>query len=53
MQLFETFNYDKWIKLEDEIEVMLTNTGHLVEIAAVHCKLMKTERLLKLHLSEM
>ncbi len=38
MQLFEAFNYNEWIKLEEGIEVLLTNTGHLVGSAAVHIR---------------
>jgi metallo-beta-lactamase family protein len=38
MQLFETYPFDEWIKLEDGIEVMFTYTGHLIGAGAVHLK---------------
>ncbi len=38
MQLFEAFNYNEWMKLEEGIEVLLTNTGHLIGSAAVHVR---------------
>jgi metallo-beta-lactamase family protein len=32
---FEVIDYDKWIKLSNDVEVLYTNTGHLVGSAAI------------------
>jgi metallo-beta-lactamase family protein len=35
MMLFETVNYNEWIKIDDDVEVIYTNTGHLIGSAAI------------------
>lgn len=35
MTLFETVNYNEWVKVDDDIEVFYTNTGHLIGSAAI------------------
>ncbi len=35
MELFETVEYGDWIKIDDDIALLFTNTGHLIGSAAV------------------
>ena len=36
LELFETVNYDTWTKVDDSIEFMYTDAGHIIGSAAVH-----------------
>lgn len=38
MALFETVQYSEWIKADEDVEVMYTNTGHLIGSAAINLK---------------
>jgi metallo-beta-lactamase family protein len=38
MQLFEAVEYDRWTAVEEGLELMFTNTGHLIGSAAIHVK---------------
>lgn len=38
MTLFEPVEYNEWVKVEDGLEVMFTNTGHLIGSAAISVK---------------
>jgi metallo-beta-lactamase family protein len=38
LSLFETFDFDDWQSIDEDIEVMFTHTGHLVGSAAVHVR---------------
>jgi metallo-beta-lactamase family protein len=35
MTLFETVNYNEWVTIDDDVEVMYTNAGHLIGSAAI------------------
>jgi metallo-beta-lactamase family protein len=37
--LFETYPYNEWINLEDDVELMFTHTGHLIGSAAIHLRI--------------
>ena len=39
LPLFSAVNYDEWIALEEGIEVLFTDAGHIVGSAAVHIKI--------------
>jgi metallo-beta-lactamase family protein len=36
---FRTCNYDEWIKVEEGVECLFTDTGHIIGSAAVHLKI--------------
>jgi metallo-beta-lactamase family protein len=36
--LFEIIEYDQWIKIDEDVEVMYTNAGHLIGSAAINVK---------------
>ncbi len=37
--LFETIEYDNWAKIEEGVEVMFTDAGHIIGSAAVHLRI--------------
>ena len=39
LSLFEGFNYDQWVKIDDQVEFMYTDAGHIIGSAAVHLKI--------------
>lgn len=39
MELFQTINYDQWTNIDNEIEVMFTDAGHIIGSAAVHLRI--------------
>lgn len=39
MQLFETYEYNKWFKVLDKVEAMFTNAGHLIGSAAISLRI--------------
>ncbi|MGZ5220122.1 MAG: MBL fold metallo-hydrolase RNA specificity domain-containing protein, partial [Chitinophagaceae bacterium] len=38
LKQFETISYDRWIRLDEQVEVMYTHTGHLVGSAAINIR---------------
>jgi metallo-beta-lactamase family protein len=38
LNLFETIDYDKWVILSEGIELLFTNTGHLIGSAGIYLK---------------
>jgi metallo-beta-lactamase family protein len=38
-ELFQSVNYDEWTKIEDGVEVLFTDAGHIIGSAAVHLKI--------------
>lgn len=36
LEMFQVVNYGKWTKIEEEIEVLYTDAGHIIGSAAVH-----------------
>ena len=49
ISLFQTVNYDEWTKIEEGIEVLFTDAGHIIGSAAVHLKI--TEEGKTVHIS--
>lgn len=48
MDLFETVEYDQWFRIEDGVELLYTDAGHIIGSAAVHLRITengKTEQL--------
>lgn len=39
MQLFETLEYNEWLKVDDHVEIMYTNAGHLIGSAAINLRI--------------
>ncbi|WP_336516960.1 MBL fold metallo-hydrolase [Pollutibacter soli] len=39
MDLFETVEYDNWFKIEDGVELLYTDAGHIIGSAAVHLRI--------------
>lgn len=39
--LFQSVNYDEWTKLEEGVEVLYTDAGHIIGSAAVHLKIVE------------
>jgi metallo-beta-lactamase family protein len=39
LSLFEGVNYDQWVKVDDQVEFMYTDAGHIIGSAAVHLKI--------------
>src|SRR6478609_5360850 len=37
--LFQSVHYDEWTKIEDGVEVLFTDAGHIIGSAAVHLKI--------------
>lgn len=38
-ELFQSVNYDEWTKIEEGVEVLYTDAGHIIGSAAVHLKI--------------
>ena len=51
LQLFTTYDYDKWIKIDKDIQLMFTNTGHLIGSAAVNLIIKEKSKNIKIHFS--
>ena len=41
LELFQSVNYDEWTKLEEGVEVLYTDAGHIIGSAAVHLKIVE------------
>ena len=39
MDLFQTVNYNEWKKIEEGVEVLFTDAGHIIGSAAVHLRI--------------
>ncbi|NCI51449.1 MBL fold metallo-hydrolase [Sediminibacterium roseum] len=39
LDLFKSMNYDEWTKIEEGVEVLFTDAGHIIGSAAVHLKI--------------
>jgi metallo-beta-lactamase family protein len=39
LKLFQSVNYDEWTKIEQGVEVLFTDAGHIIGSAAVHLKI--------------
>jgi metallo-beta-lactamase family protein len=39
LELFQSINYDEWTKIENGVEVLFTDAGHIIGSAAVHLKI--------------
>ncbi len=39
LDLFKTVNYNQWTHIDESIEVMFTDTGHIIGSAAVHLRI--------------
>lgn len=39
LDLFQSINYDEWTKVEEGVEVLYTDAGHIIGSAAVHLKI--------------
>lgn len=39
LSLFSPVKYNEWLKIEDEVEVMFTDAGHIVGSSAVHLRI--------------
>lgn len=44
MQLFETVPYDEWLKVDEQVEILFTNAGHLIGSAAINLKVTENEK---------
>ncbi|WP_018615576.1 MBL fold metallo-hydrolase RNA specificity domain-containing protein [Segetibacter koreensis] len=38
MSLFETIEYNEWVKIDEDVEVMYSNAGHLIGSAAINIR---------------
>jgi metallo-beta-lactamase family protein len=38
MQLFNTVEYNEWLKVDEQVEIMFSNAGHLIGSAAINLK---------------
>lgn len=48
---FETIEYGKWMTVEDGVEVMFTDAGHIIGSACVHLKITENGKLTRLSFS--
>ncbi|MHA4812362.1 MBL fold metallo-hydrolase RNA specificity domain-containing protein [Flavitalea flava] len=39
LELFETVEYDNWFTIDDQVQVLYTDAGHIIGSAAVHLKI--------------
>ena len=51
LQLFETYEYNEWFALTEDVDVLFTNTGHLVGSAAINLKIKEGDEEIKLFFS--
>jgi metallo-beta-lactamase family protein len=45
MSLFETVPYSEWTKVDDNVELMFSNAGHLIGSAAVNLRVFENEKI--------
>ncbi|MEO7531238.1 MAG: MBL fold metallo-hydrolase [Sediminibacterium sp.] len=45
LTLFQSVNYDEWTKIEEGVEVLFTDAGHIIGSAAVHLKITEGEKI--------
>ncbi len=50
-KLFQSVNYDEWTKIEEGVEVLFTDAGHIIGSAAVHLKITEGEKITHLTFS--
>ncbi|MES2330604.1 MAG: MBL fold metallo-hydrolase [Bacteroidota bacterium] len=43
-ELFQSVNYDEWTKIEEGVEVLYTDAGHIIGSAAVHLKIVQGDK---------
>jgi metallo-beta-lactamase family protein len=43
LEFFETVNYDTWTKIDESIEFMYTDAGHIIGSAAVHIRITEND----------
>jgi len=48
LTLFQTFEYDKWIKIDKEVELLFTYVGHIIGSACINLKLYERGRVQRL-----
>jgi metallo-beta-lactamase family protein len=51
IRLFDTVEYGNTIKIDDDVEVLFTDAGHIIGSAAVHLRLRENDRLTRLTFS--
>ncbi len=51
MQLFETLEYDQWMKVDENIELMFTNAGHLIGSAAINLRVTENGKITTINFS--
>jgi metallo-beta-lactamase family protein len=51
LTLFQSVNYDEWTKIEEGVEVLFTDAGHIIGSAAVHLKITEGEKITHLTFS--
>lgn len=44
MKLFTTVNYDTWTSIDEDIELMYTDAGHIIGSAAVHLRIREKDK---------
>jgi metallo-beta-lactamase family protein len=44
LELFETVNYGEWTRIDESIEFMYTDAGHIIGSAAVHVRITENEK---------
>jgi len=50
-KLFQSVNYDEWTKIEEGVEVLFTDAGHIIGSAAVNLKITEGEKITHLTFS--
>lgn len=45
MQQFQTLEYNQWIKVDDFVELMFSNAGHLIGSAAINLKVTENDKI--------
>jgi metallo-beta-lactamase family protein len=43
-ELFQSVNYDEWTKIEEGVELLFTDAGHIIGSAAVHLKITEGDK---------
>lgn len=51
LSLCKTLEYNKWISLDEQVELMFTDAGHLIGSAAVHLKINENDKITSLTFS--
>ena len=44
MKLFETVPYNEWIQVDEQVELMFTNAGHLIGSAAINLRVTENDK---------